>query len=154
MTNRHSNFGWVVGVAALAGIFVIVSLGGISACTQQQASASPLRAEDKMATEISGFYCNVKAFTPEEREHHRLLSQELAQARVETKELADGYAFRLDPESVSLAELADWEVNERKCCPFFDFEIEVERDSGPLWLKLRGSEGVKRFIRSEFGIRP
>ena len=153
MTIRQSNFGWVVGVAAIAGILVILSLGGISACTQQQASASPLRTEDKMATGTSGFYCNLKAFTPEEREHHRRLSQKLAGARVDTEELADGFAFRLEP-GVSLAELADWVVNERKCCPFFDFDIEVERDGGPLWLKLRGSEGVKQFIRSEFGIRP
>ena len=68
----------------------------------------------------------------------------------EVKELADGYAFRLAGDSVSVAELGEWAAAERKCCPFFDFEIEAERDNGALWLKLRGREGVKAFIQTEF----
>jgi len=26
---------------------------------------------------------------------------------------------------------------------FFDFEVELQRDNGPLWLKLKGKDGVK-----------
>jgi hypothetical protein len=152
VTNRISNFAWIAGAMALAGTFAIVALGGLSA--QQRRQTTTARPEDKMATETSGFYCNLKGFTFAERVHHGLLSHKLAEARVDTRELADGYAFLLRPESVSLADLADWVSNERKCCPFFDFNIEIERDGGPMWLKLRGSEGVKQFIRSEFGIRP
>ena len=38
-------------------------------------------------------------------------------------------------------------------CPFFDFEVELQRDNGPLWLKLKGKDGIKPFIRAELGIR-
>lgn len=38
--------------------------------------------------------------------------------------------------------------NERLCCPFFRFGLEIEPNSGPLWLRLTGSEGVKEILRS------
>ena len=104
-------------------------------------------------TEQSGFYCNAKALNKTERERYNQLTRKLAQARTETKELPDGYALRLGKEMVPLAELAEWIAFESKCCPFFGFEIELQQNSGPLWLKLRGSEGVKLFIRSEFGMQ-
>ncbi len=71
-------------------------------------------------------------------------------ARIETKELADGYLFRFRPEAVSFAEVADWVATERVCCPFFDLAIEAERENGPLSLRITGREGVKQFIRMEF----
>jgi len=80
------------------------------------------------------------------------LTGKLATARVETKELPDGYAFRLKSEQIALSEVVEWISWERKCCPFFDFEIALERDHGPLWLKLRGADGVKIFIRAEFHV--
>ena len=82
-----------------------------------------------------------------------LLTLEIERARAETIELGNGFAFRFKDGSVSLADLAEWISAERKCCPFFDFEIEQQADNGPLWLKLRGKDGVKAFMRSEFGIR-
>ena len=39
---------------------------------------------------------------------------------------------------------------ERKCCPFFDFGIEVARESGPVWLRLSGRRGVKDFLSQAF----
>jgi hypothetical protein len=68
--------------------------------------------------------------------------------------LEDGYAFQLKREQVNLIELAEWITSEDKCCSFFHFEIEVERNRGPLWLKIRGDEGIKKFIRATFLKRP
>jgi hypothetical protein len=93
------------------------------------------------------------ALTSADRERHNQLLLKLEAARIEIQELPDGYSFRLRSELVSLAEAAEWISFESKCCPFFDFEILLERNSGPLWLKLRGKEGIKPFIRAEFGIR-
>jgi hypothetical protein len=33
------------------------------------------------------------------------------------------------------------------------YEITVNRNDGPVWLTLRGAEGVKPFMRMEFGVR-
>jgi hypothetical protein len=103
--------------------------------------------------ETSGFYCNLKALSMKERARHMQLTYEIEQARLETVELANGFAFRFQDGTVSLADLAEWVSAERKCCPFFDFEIEQQADDGPLWLKLRGKEGAKAFMRGEFRIR-
>jgi hypothetical protein len=103
--------------------------------------------------ETSGFYCNLKALSVKERVRHLQLTHEIERARVETVEMANGFAFRFQDGTVSLAELAEWVSAERKCCPFFDFEIEQQADDGPLWLKLRGKEGAKAFMRAEFRIR-
>lgn len=47
---------------------------------------------------------------------------------------------------------AEFIVYERLCCPFLNFELDVERDTNRLWLRLRGQEGIKEFIRLEFNI--
>jgi hypothetical protein len=103
--------------------------------------------------QASGFYCNLKALTPEERVRQHELAQAIAGAKLETKELAYGYAFRLQAEKVSVTDLAVWVAAERKCCPFFDFEISLGREGRALWLKLRGAEGVKDFMRRELHIQ-
>ncbi len=35
---------------------------------------------------------------------------------------------------------------------FFDFELSVENVGDSLWLRLRGEDVIKEFIRSEFNI--
>jgi hypothetical protein len=99
------------------------------------------------------FACSLeKSLTKEQREHKKELSMKMESARIETKELADGYLFRFRPEAVSFAEVADWVATERVCCPFFDLAIAAERENGPLSLRITGKEGVKQFIRGEFHV--
>ena len=100
----------------------------------------------------SFFYCSTKLLSKEEWAHQRHISDKMSIARAERKELHNGYAFRFRPEVVSLLELADWVSSEARCCPFFAMGIEVQRDGGPLLLRLTGKEGVKQFIRMEFSL--
>jgi hypothetical protein len=95
-------------------------------------------------------YCNLQAMSKVENERYDQLRERLEHAIEEAKELETGYAFRLQSTGILLAELAEWVGYERKCCPFFDFELEVTREDGPVWLRLRGREGVKAFLRMEF----
>jgi hypothetical protein len=65
-------------------------------------------------------------------------------------ETEKGYEFQCSPSDVSIAELADWVAAEGKCCPFFDFRIDLE---GSLQcLRRIGEEGVKLSIRTEFRV--
>jgi len=41
-------------------------------------------------------------------------------------------------------------LQERRCCPFFDLSLRLDREGGPMWLELTGREGVKEFIKAEF----
>lgn len=68
----------------------------------------------------------------------------------EVTELADGYAFRFAGDGEWAAKLVEFIALERKCCPFFTFELEFEPQEGPLWLRLRGPEGVKAFVEHSF----
>ena len=97
------------------------------------------------------FACNMKALTTTERARYQELTQTLLAAVQEQSELPYGYAFRLP--SASLVADAGWVSLEHRCCPFFTCQIEQTRDEGPVWLHVTGPEGVKAFIRDEFGLR-
>ncbi len=66
------------------------------------------------------------------------------------RELADGYAFQIKSNRVSVVEVAEWVDLERKYCPFFDFQVDLHGAEGALWLSLAGREGTKQFIEEEF----
>lgn len=107
---------------------------------------------ERQATVQSKFYCNIKALTPEERARQKQLSDKLMAARKEIVETEKGYEFQFSPSDVSLAELAEWVAAESKCCPFFDFHIDLENQGKLVCLRLTGEEGIKAFIRAEFKV--
>jgi hypothetical protein len=77
------------------------------------------------------------------------LETEVFASVLETEELADGYAFRFPAETGWLVNLATFIAEERRCCPFFTFELVCEPAEGPIWLRLRGRDGVKEFIAQQ-----
>jgi len=135
--------------AALAPFF----MASTAATLPAQDSPAKANKEGLSVAAQSKFYCNIKALTPAERARHKELSDKLMGARSETVETSNGYEFQYSPKNVSLAEVAEWAVAESKCCPFFDFHFDLEREGTLVCLRLTGSEGVKAFIRAEFGLR-
>lgn len=100
----------------------------------------------------TSFVCNLNALDNVQKARYREIFDHLNQARQAVKELNDGYAFRFIIEPKLFQETAEFVVYERLCCPFFNFELAVEQDSNRFWLRLRGQEGIKEFIRAEFKI--
>lgn len=98
------------------------------------------------------FFCNVNALTQEQRIHHVKLTEKLFAVRGNTVQLEKGYEFQYDPNKISISELTDWVINESKCCPFFDFHIDLEQAGRLLCLRLTGPQGIKPFIEAEFRI--
>jgi hypothetical protein len=93
--------------------------------------------------------CDMSAISADEREAHEMLAKQLFfEAVPERQELDDGYAFRFRADQYAL--LAAFIGNERLCCPFFRFTLEVTSAQGPLWLRITGGEGVKEFMQLEF----
>lgn len=90
--------------------------------------------------------CNLSE--PELRKRQDRLSAELFSRIEETRELDDGYEFRFPGDEEWSTKLLDFVHFERKCCPFFMFEIAFMPEQGPVWLRLRGGEGVKEFVRA------
>lgn len=98
----------------------------------------------------SSFVCNMNALDADQLKRYEEIVLKLNSERQSVKELSDGYGFRFKADSQLIQDAAEFIVYERLCCPFFDFELAVEQDSNRLWLRLRGQEGIKEFIRFEF----
>jgi hypothetical protein len=135
---------------AAIGLAILIGAGGAAGIPAQ----APATADDAttQSTQSSDFRCNMHALTPAERAHHLRLTDKLIASRKAIVEVPKGYEFQYAPSSVTLAELADWTVHEAKCCPFFDFHIDLERRGTLICLRLTGAEGIKPIIRSEFDV--
>ena len=138
------------GSAAAGALALLLAASGAGSGSLQ---ASPAAAGATQQTNAEGkFYCNVKALTPAERARHQHVTEKLIAARKEIVETPRGYEFQYSPSDVSVAELADWVTTEEKCCPFFYFHIDLEREGTLVCLGLTGEEGIKAFIRMEFQV--
>ena len=80
-----------------------------------------------------------------------MLLERAGRAVLESKELADGFAYRFPEGDEWLAELAEVIKLERRCCPFLSFNLSVGAGGGPVWLELTGPPGTKEFLSSLFG---
>lgn len=66
-------------------------------------------------------------------------------------ELPDGYALKFPGSEIWATNLLKVIVGERACCPFFTFELVFEPQEGPIWLHMRGPDGVKEFVKDMVG---
>jgi hypothetical protein len=155
VTKTEEVYGRTMKLGALGAALTLSCLAGGQANARAGSSQEKTTKTENgtMATQ-SKFYCNIKALNPVERAHHTQLTEKLLAARKETVETAKGYEFQFSPASVTLAELSDWVAAESKCCPFFDFHIDLENEGSLLCLRLTGEEGIKPFIREEFRFKP
>ena len=135
---------------AVAWLAALLSSGALVQASPQETKTQ--EKEKQVLMTQNKFYCNIKALNPEERERHKQLTDKLIAAPREIVETEKGYKFQYSSSKVSLAELASWVAAEGKCCPFFDFHIDLEREGQLLCLRLTGQEGIKAFIRSEFQV--
>lgn len=95
--------------------------------------------------------CDLAALTAAERKRHfDELGPALLSLKKSTHELADGFEFEFPADPAVYQLLAEWVGVERLCCPFFDIDLRVEKEGGPLRLRLSGREGVKQFIKADF----
>ena len=152
MSRMKDRFVEVSRRSAAKGAVALLLAGGGATGLPAQGSAIVVRPEKQATMMQSRFYCNTKALTPDERARHKQLSEKFVARRKEIVETAKGYEFQFSPADISLTELAEWVGAESKCCPFFDFHIDVERKGKLLCLRLTGEEGIKAFIRAEFKV--
>jgi len=99
----------------------------------------------------SPFYCDMSMLSAAERAHKDEIGGRLAAVRLGVKELSNGYEFRFPGDPATLAQLTDWITTERLCCPFFDFDVRLGSERGPIALRLTGRKGTKAFIKADFG---
>lgn len=92
--------------------------------------------------------CVPGAIAADERPGHFALVRHLFGEQVQERtDLPNGYAYCFRPEIYD--QVARFVANERKCCPFLTFELEVGASAGPIWLRLTGPKGTQDVIRAE-----
>ena len=104
-----------------------------------------------MIGQESPFACDMHAIPLESRAAHQSNTERLFSLVQQVQELPNGYTFRLPNETDVWKLAAEFVDLERLCCPFFAFSLEIEGQSGPIYLTLTGREGVKSFILAEIG---
>jgi len=92
--------------------------------------------------------CDLTAIPSDVREEHVITAPQLFALAQEVQELPNGFAIRFLNEPGRFMAIAKFIENERLCCPFFNFGLELEPNSGPLWLRLTGGEGVKEILQT------
>ena len=95
--------------------------------------------------------CNMSVFTPAQREAHIQTTTELIQGVQRVRDIENGYEFRFPNETHFISKIAEFISNERLCCPFLEFNLNVRSDDEPVSLSLTGPIGTQEFLRAEFG---
>jgi hypothetical protein len=109
-------------------------------------------ADDGCCASESPLACDLGAISATDRPRYHELRRSVAASVIGKRELPDGIAIQMDTARIALPQLAEWISFERKCCPFFEFRIDLAPGSGPVWLSLTGRAGVKEFIAQAFAV--
>lgn len=107
----------------------MIGQAGNSAAGQKKSEQEPV------------FVCNMLALNAEESARHIEVTKQLRAITKEDCELSDGYGFRFSSEQSNILLISEFIARERLCCPFFSFEMAVEPEEGPLWMRLHGPRG-------------
>src|SRR5438477_3342809 len=125
-----------------------ISLAALNASAGQSEPVSSSQTEH-----ASPLACNAFALSPEVRKRHfEELGPALLKLTKNTRELPDGYEFELPADNKTYQLLTEWAFQERLCCPFFDIDLRLNREGGPLRLRLTGRPGTKEFIKMEWDL--
>src|SRR5690242_11734144 len=94
--------------------------------------------------------CNMGVFTASQRETHIQNTTELIKAMQGVRDVENGYEFSFSGEMEIIPKLAEFISNERLCCPFLRFGLQVGSKHEPILLSLTGPAGTREFLRMEF----
>jgi hypothetical protein len=131
-------------------IFQFIAAIAIAAPAANSATSEPSSSQTEHP---SHFACNAFALPPEVRKRHfDEVGPALRKLMKSTRELSDGYEFEFPVDNKTYRSLTEWAFEERLCCPFFEIAVRLDKENGPLWLRLTGRSGTKEFIKEEFNV--
>ena len=109
-------------------IFQFISAIAVVAPAISASAESPAQTEH-----VSPLACNAFALSPEARKRHfEEVGPALLKLKKSTRELPDGFEFELPADNTTYQVLTEWAFQERLCCPFFDIDLRLHRENGPL----------------------
>lgn len=94
------------------------------------------------------FACQLTS--PELQKRKATIIRELKSKVVERRGLELGFSYRFLGNDGTLDMVFEFIKTERRCCPFFDFQIHVGSDG--VTLRVTGEPGAKEFMSSELDL--
>ena len=95
--------------------------------------------------------CQLNVFSAEERWRYQAVRKQIEAAVIRMVEVENGYLFHLPDDDATLVLVVDWVALERRCCPFFEFNISVGGSEPSIRVAMTGSTEVKQFLKLELG---
>ncbi len=98
--------------------------------------------------EVIPLICNLNAIDAAERDAHiENAGHLLTHAALKRNEREDGFVFHFA--GADYERVAAFVANERRCCPFFHFVLDVPPGQAPLTLEIRGNADARALLRAE-----
>lgn len=127
---------------AVAGLFAI----------QRWFTAPACNCDDKATASANGdqpIACDLTVFDSGERSEHIALAKELLGQAKGIIEHTNGFTFVFDQSPLVEEQIANWVSKEKRCCPFFFFELTTANTPPALNLRISGPDGAKNILRTE-----
>jgi hypothetical protein len=129
----------------------VVALAAIGGAVYADVNSTS-RSDGAKQEQQSPFFCDVAALSPAARtQHFKVLGPALREKRRAIRALADGYEFEFSSDAQTYQQLVEWVDGERACCPFFDIQLRIAPERGPIVMRLTGRPGTKQFIEADAG---
>ena len=126
------------------------SLRTIAADQEARSSESTPGKDSRPSDHRRALACSLDAIPAEQREAHVALATDLfSRPAPPRRELPDGYEFRFPASRIEA--LARFIVNERRCCPFVNFELLVGA-SDDVRLRMTGPPGAREVLQAELSL--
>lgn len=84
---------------------------------------------------------------PELQKRKSALQKEVFAHVKEIEEVDDGYVFHFADDDDFLLKLADYIMAEKKCCPFFKFDLSIQAYKAGIAWKVSGNSEVKAMVK-------
>ena len=94
--------------------------------------------------------CDLNAIPEASRKEHCASAPQLFEMAQQVRELEGGYAFGFPDQPGMLMRLAHFVENERLCCAWASFALEVNSGGGPIWLRFTGTAEAGAFLKTAF----
>ena len=133
----------VAGVSslAMAGLFIIARRIKLSMCGCEDKATKSVHGDTPIA-------CDLTVFSISERMEHLALAKSLLQQVSELVEHNDGFTFVFDKSPHLELQVVNWVSKDKRCCPFFSFELSSTNTPPLLNLKISGPDGAKEILRT------
>jgi hypothetical protein len=154
-------FLWMVGGGVVISLFctpkealTVATLSSLAAAglfaLRRRPNSSDSGCEDKATKSVRGdppIACDLTVFSTNERIKHVALAKSLLGKARQVIEHEDSFTFVFEQSPLLEMQIADWVSKEKRCCPFFSFELSRANTPPSLRLRIVGPDGAKEILR-------